>query len=83
MVLVSPSFVTECVLLLRRRTLPLLTTRTPSSPPIVPETLSGEWRAACAANKGGKGDGSGRLSDEAMAVVGACTHEPLWTMERY
>ncbi|BGP40824.1 hypothetical protein JCM10449v2_004789 [Rhodotorula kratochvilovae] len=41
-----------------------------TDPPIVSETLTREWRPACAVNKNGNGDGSGRLSEEAMAVVG-------------
>ncbi|BGP48948.1 hypothetical protein JCM10450v2_004827 [Rhodotorula kratochvilovae] len=41
-----------------------------TDPPIVSETLTREWRPACAVNKNGNGDGSGRLSAEAMAVVG-------------
>ncbi|GAA5924053.1 hypothetical protein JCM3775_005583 [Rhodotorula graminis] len=41
-----------------------------TDPPLVYETLNAEWRPACMANKDGNGDRSGRIPDEAMAVVG-------------
>lgn len=40
------------------------------SPPEFAATLSAEWMPLCAANKDGKGDGSGAIPEDAMAIVG-------------
>lgn len=46
-------------------------TASSSSPPEMIDILEREWAPLASANKFGKGDGTGRIPDEAMAIASA------------
>ncbi|POY71044.1 A/B superfamily hydrolase [Rhodotorula taiwanensis] len=51
------------------KSLILLSPSWPQDPPEFAATLSAEWMPLCAANKDGKGDGSGAIPEDAMAIT--------------